>query len=550
MAVFEDKKIGLWSAGILLLLLFALTFPLWHLGDREMLGWEGELAVAVTEMSSSDLVPTTHGYLSDAPPLFLWLAKFFSLFGIPLLYVLRGLSILSYFILTALVFFVCRRNCGVQAAGAAAAVMISTLVVFDKLPFGSPVALTALLLYGGWIAWIELTLRRSNWNLAWIVAGVFGTLIYCNAGFTGLIYFFVPLFLQRRPLTVWPKIGHAGLYYGALMIVGMALALWYSQSNMPSAPDSYLAAGMTTGEYLMKTLLFPFAAFVRLLPWSIFLWAPFCAALIPLQDNPLFGKFHRILFIVLLVLIWFNPASNSRDLFYLMPLIATMIGSFYWIIVRRYGEKISSVACLYAWGLLVVTALVALFLFLPQEMLADLVQKLRLQSSLLLDVKQISHLLWHFLPGVLVSAVAVLIVFFFRRKIPCWLSVCMLFCGTMLLYSTVQAPYLRTQNEKQLFARKLQDIFEAQKLDPEKDLIYTNINGLYAEGFYAGYRFLYTDTENVPDEKQVIYLLTAKIPLDPSRSWNLIAETEYKEQRLFIYEGQLNRSEDDYDNEI
>ena len=89
-----------------------------------------------------------------------------------------------------------------------------------------------------------------------------------------------------------------------------------------------------------------------------------------------------------------------------------------------------------------------------------------------------------------------------------------------------------------------------QKLDHEKELIYTNINGLYAEGFYAGYRFLYTDTENVPEEKTVIYLLTAKTPLDPSRSWNQIAETEYKGQRLFVYKGQLNRSEDDYDNEI
>ena len=548
MAVFEDKKTGIWSAGILLLLLFALTFSLWHLGDREMLGMEGELAVAVTEMSGSELAPTTHGYLSGTPPLFLWLAKCFSLSGIPLLYVLRGLSILSYFILTALVFFVCRRNCGVQAAGAAAAVMISTVVVFDKLPFGSPVALTALLLYGGWIAWIELTLRRSNWNLAWIVAGVFGTLIYCNAGFTGLIYFFVPLFLQRRPLTVWPKIGHAGLYYGALMIVGTALTLWYFQSNIPPAPDSQLAAEMTTGDYLMKVLLFPFFAFIRLLPWSIFLWAPFCAALIPLQDNPLFGKFHRILFIVLLVLLWFAPASSSRDLFYLMPLIATMIGSFYWIIVRRYGEKICSVSCLYAWCLLAATVLAALFLFLPVEILSEILRKVNLGS--LLEVRQSALPLWYSIPELLVPAAVVFAVLLCRRRISCWLVICMLFCGTMLLYSSVRAPYLRTQNEKQFFAGKLQNIFETQNLDPEKDLIYTNINGLYAEGFYTGYRFLYTDTENVPEEKTVIYLLTAKTPLDPSRSWNQIAETEYKGQRLFIYKGQLNRSEDDYDNEI
>ncbi len=549
MAVFDDKKIGLWGAGILLLLLFALTFPLWQLGDREMLGMEGELAVAVMETGSGELAPTTHGYLSDAPPLFLWTAKIFSLSGISLLYVLRGLAILSYFILTVLVFFVCRRNCGVQAAGAAAAVMISTVVVSDKLPVGSPEALTALLLYGGWIVWIELTLRRSNWNLAWVFAGVFGALLYCNAGFTGLIYFFVPLFLQRRPLTVWPKIGYAGMYYGAVMILAAALVFWYFQSNVPPAPGGP-PAGMTPGEYLMKVLAFPFFAFVRLLPWSIFLWAPFCAALIPLQDNPLFGKFHRILFLALLVLIWFNPSSDSRDLFYLMPLIATMIGSFYWIIVRRYGEKICSAACLYAWGLLAAAAVAALFFFLPEDLIFDLLEKINLHESLLQEMKRIPAPFWRSAAGFSVPAVAVLIVLFFRKKIPCWLTICLLFCGSMLLYSSIQAPYLGMQNERQRFAGQLKAVFETQRLDPENEIIYTNINGLYAEGFYAGYRFFYTDAEKVPEEKQVIYLLTAKIPLDPSRSWNLISETEYKEQRLFIYEGQLNRSEDDYDNEI
>ncbi|MBR4885348.1 MAG: hypothetical protein IKZ33_08555 [Lentisphaeria bacterium] len=550
MAVFEDKKIGFWGAAFLLLALFALTFPLWHLVDREMLGMEGELAVAVTELSSSELAPTTHGYLSDTPPLFLLLAKLFSLSGLPLLYILRGLSILSYFILTLLVFFVSRRNCGIQASCAAAAVMLSTVVVFDKLPFGSPVALTALLLYGGWILWIETTLRRSNWNLAWIIAGIFGTLIYCNAGFTGLIYFFVPLFLQRRPLTVWPKIGHPGIYYGIFMICGTAAFLLFLQAGLPKPPVDNAVAGMTFGEYLTRIAVFPFAAFARLLPWSIFLWAPFCAALIPLQDNPLFGKFHRILFLSLFILIWFNPGASSRDLFCLMPLIATMTGSYYWIIVRRYGGRICKFAACYAWGILAAAVLVALFLFLPQELICELLRHARLQDSFLQDVKQLPVQLYAVVPEIAVPAMIALCVLCFRRKLPCWLIICMLFCGSVLLQFPLRAPYHRAERERQNFASRLEHIFKVRKLEPGQDLIYTNINGLYAEGFYAGYKFRYTDTEKIPEEKQVIYLLTAKTPLNPSRSWNLVAEMEYKEQRLFIYEGQLNRSEDDYDNEI
>ena len=126
----------------------------------------------------------------------------------------------------------------------------------------------------------------------------------------------------------------------------------------------------------------------------------------------------------------------------------------------------------------------------------------------------------------------------------------MLFCCSVLLQFPLRAPYHRAARERQNFATHLGHIFQTRDLKPGQDLIYTNINGLYAEGFYAGYDFRYTDTEKIPEDKQVIYLLTAKTPLNPSRSWNLVAEMEYKEQRLFIYEGQLNRSEDDYDNEI
>lgn len=550
MAVFEEKKIGIWGAGIFLLLLFALTFPLWHLVDREMLGMEGELAVAVTEMSGNELAPTTHGYLSDAPPLFLLLAKIFSLAGLPLLYVLRGISVLSYFILTTLVFFVSRRNCGgTQAACAAAAVMMSTVVIFDKLPFGSPMALTALLLYSGWIVWIELTIRRSNWNLAWIFAGLFGTLIYCNAGLTGLIYFFVPLFLQRRPLTVWPKLGHTGMYYGAVLILGTAAFLAFLQNGLPKPPVE-TGSSMVFGEYFTQIIVFPFAAFVRLLPWSIFLWAPFCAALIPLQDNPLFGKFHRILFISLFILIWFNPGSASRDLFCLMPLIATMIGSYYWIIVRRYGERICKFSAFYAWGILAAAVLVALFLFLPPDLISGLLRSVWLQGSFLQDVKQLPVRLYSVLPEIILPAIAALIILCFKRKIPCWLAISMLFCSSILVQFPLRAPYHRAARERQNFATRLEHIFQTRDLKPGQDMIYTNINGLYAEGFYAGYGFRYTDTEKIPEEKQVIYLLTAKTPLNPTRSWNLVAEMEYKDQRLFIYEGQLNRSEDDYDNEI
>ena len=63
----------------------------------------------------------------------------------------------------------------------------------------------------------------------------------------------------------------------------------------------------------------PSSAAFRFFPWSLMLWAPFCPALIAIERNPLLIKYHRILFVVLGLLIWFNPQTKPRDFFYLLP---------------------------------------------------------------------------------------------------------------------------------------------------------------------------------------------------------------------------------------
>ncbi|MBO5958764.1 MAG: hypothetical protein J6Q65_01445 [Lentisphaeria bacterium] len=546
MAVFDDKKIGLGGAVLLLFLLFLLIYPAWHLADREMLGMEGELAVAVSEMQGFDSAPTTHGYLfADAPPLFLLIAKLVSLLGVPAAWILRGLSLLSYFILTGLTFLICRRNCGLQAACAATAVMLSTAIVFDKLPYGSPVALTALLLYGGWIVWIEWTLRRSNWNLAWLFAGLFGALIYWNAGVTGLIYFFVPLFLQRRPLTVWPRLQYAGLYCGGLILAGAVALLWCLQHGVAPEPGGTELIPFSIGGYITNVLVFPFYAFTRLLPWSFFRWAPFCAALIPLQLNPLFGKFHRILFLSLFVLIWFNPATASRDLFYLMPLIATMVGSYYWIIARRYGYRFNRFAAFCGWGFLILALLTGIYLFLPGDILNTVCRYLSIPSGYLAANRQELPLL--IIAGTEAGAAFLfaLLILCFKCRFPCWLTLCFLFTAGALLAYAFQMPYWIAQREKQHFALEIRDTMSRENFDPAAGIIHTNISGLFAESYYTGYRFRYVDMGELPAELPTVYLLTVKAPEDPNRSWSLLWKTEYRGQRIFINKGQLIRSYED-----
>lgn len=548
MAIFEEKKIWSWAALVLLALLFLLTYPPWHLGERELFWNEGGYAVAVTEMDSFPPVVTGHGHLlSDTYPLFLLPAKAAVLCGLPMEFTLRFLSVFTYFLLTVLVFLICRRNVGLQAACAAAAVMFTTIIAREKVPEGYPTALTALLLYGGWMVWIESGLGRGNWNLAWILAGLFGGLIFYNAGVSGLIYFFVPLAMQRRPLTVWPKIKGFGFYAGLTLVLLFVLFWWAPRLGFPPDPKADLISEFSPGGYLRDLLVFPFNTFLRLMPWSLLLWAPFCAALIPLDNNPLFGKFHRILFLTLLLLIWFNPASKSRDLIYLLPLMATMIGTNYWIVVRRYGKRISRICTFCAWAVIPLALAGIIYLTLETKTLESILSLVSIRVSLPLSGKEIPSVLYRGYAEctiALLCGVAALILI--RKKCPLWLTVSLFFCGWFLPYWAVLNPYRAQDRTKSEFAAQVRAVLQdGENLLPGRDMVYSNVYGLFPESYYSGFPFRALEPADLPEDKEVVYMISPDVPANPNRIWIRILDTDYKKNRLFIYKGQRIENEND-----
>ena len=341
MAIFEEKKPCAGRTICFILVVFALSYSFWDLGMRELFRNESEYAVAAQEMNSFPPLITLHGQMQTGIfPLFPALAKGLSACGLPMEFSLRFISVVSLLALVMIVWLACYRTGGIQASAAGAAVMLSTLLAAEKAVEGYPHMLTALILYSGWLLWFELALGRGNWNLAWIAAGLFGGLAYCNAGVTGLIYFAIPLLIQQRPLNVWTKLRYPGvpvcLGILALFILLQWLPQWEAKMAM-AAPVQQ--EGPAFSGYFKQLIGFLPDIFFRFLPWSLMLWAPFCSALIPLDPNPLFGKFHRILFLTLGVMLWLNPETRSRDLLYLTPLLAVLIGEFYWIVVRRYGFR-------------------------------------------------------------------------------------------------------------------------------------------------------------------------------------------------------------------
>ncbi len=542
MAIFEEKQPRLWICILLLLAAFACSYPLWHVQDRELFWAEGTYAAAVTELTSFPPVMQAHGvYQPRIYPLFPLFTKALVDCGLSAEAALRSVSVFSLLALTALVFLACYRTSGLQAAAAGAAVMMTTFLTGEKAMEGYPHMLTVLILFGGWLTWFELAMGRGKWNQAWISAGLFSGLAFYCAGFTGLVYFLVPLLTQHRPLNVWTKLRYPGLLIGMLFTSLLIFFWWIPQWSLPASDVSY--AWNFTG-YLKHILMFPLDAAFRFLPWTLLFWAPFCAALIPLDQNPLFSKFHRILFCTLAVMVWLNPASRGRDILYLAPLAAVMTGSYYWIVVRRYGHCFLKLFRCIGWILLLLAPAALGYLFCPEEILTRFftfeyeLSYRQQMPDLLITVIEITA-------AALLSVIALRGC---RKKYPVWIVYLLLFSSMMLFFWGIVGSYRACDRSRHEVAEQFR-----KALPPKAAVLYkdASISGLYPECCYMKVRVLTADTtKDFASGEETVYVISAGVPAAQGRNWTRLHDSVYKDTRLYLYEGVLRKDEEEYDIEF
>ncbi len=601
----REKEIKPCFALILLLAVFAFSYPLWHLNDRELRFSEGVFATAVTETQGFPLAFTVHGCpYPQASPLYLLLSKVIYTCGNQLLapygfnlsmeFSLRFVSILCYFLLTLCVFFVCRRDFAKQTEQneeqrfprkvgpyAALAVMVSSMFVFEKLPEGYPESLTALLIFVGWCIWRSIEHLPEKWYISWSVIALFSTLIFYNAGFAGLVYFLVPLLFSGRHLRLIRN-----LNWKKTALIAVPVILVFSLRNLPYSNTENLlfsdsVSDFTFSEYFKSLLKFPFNLLLRFFPWSLFLWAPFCIALIPLEKGHIsrLGQFHRSIFGVLLALIWLNPDNDVRHLFYLIPVVAVLIGMYYQTVVRRYEQLIRKVLIITGVVLGISAILTILYVTLPPKLylisipdFAHGVLKYVLSQSAAeqLQAKLHSYFDLNLLLSmradcsyVVETSLSVLLIFFafllIRKRQPILLSIALLFaafCTVMWVIHSPQYRYNAEERHSTKFGSKLREVLEKNKLK-HKDVVYTNeADSLFAEGFYSGYPMRYIDfdaADNKKDDygKDDLFLVSRINPSGLHRVWTRVAAIPYRlhnpdnSEWLVIYRGQYQYDEDE-----
>ena len=182
MARYREKILPLTPTLIWLAFAFLVAFAPWNAGEKELSWREGYL---VAQSQGIDLLPLpvvmAHGEaVPNAYPLLPMLAKLLQSFGCPDFVSTRLLSMLAVLGLTVLVFVVAARTREKTSAGAcAAAVMISSLLMFDKAPNGYVYTLMTLLVFSGQLIWYYYAALRGDWSKAWLAG-----LITCAVGFT------------------------------------------------------------------------------------------------------------------------------------------------------------------------------------------------------------------------------------------------------------------------------------------------------------------------------------------------------------------------------
>ena len=555
MAIFEEKQPAVRWTVLLIAAAFLVSFPLMQIGMNELYSTEGEYAAAALEFTGGNTLVTVHGTLPDSVfPLYPVLVRLLLNCGLPLEFSLRFMSLLPLALLALLMGLICGRSADRQAGAAAAVVVLTTVLSGSKAPEGYPQLLSVLIVYGGWMLWFYLGFIRSNWNAAWLAVGLFGGLAFYSNGLTAVVYFLVPLAFQQRPFRVWSKLQKPGLF-AAILLGAVFFFAWLTpiQNFLAANPEvPHETTNFRLLTYFKDIAVRPFDAFFRFFPWSLMLWAPFCPALIAIERNPLLIKYHRILFVVLGLLIWFNPQTKPRDYFYLLPVASALVAFNYWILVRRYAGKFFGIFTILAVLALAAGAASVAYLVLPQDVFSKFAVGIELPAekpvfSLLMKAEIV-------LSFVMVFSALLLI----RLRRPVWLTYLLVFTSFMLLFWAVVNP-VRTMNEnKRALADGILTALAEKETVPDAGpgpaALYKDpaIMGLYSEGCYIGIPIRTLAHDKIPAGVDPAYVLTADVPSHQARTWTRLYDSEYRGKHLYIYKGVLKKElsdDDEYDYE-
>ena len=548
MGVYRETNIPRWLGILTLAAAFLILFEPWFLGIRELFRLEGFYAVQAAEFSPSSSIVTAHGVaIRNAYPLYPALTALLNRgFGLEMELALRLLSVVMVAASAAVVFIAAASERSSRAGFAAAAMFLGSNLILEKGIDGDPATMSMFLLLAAQLVFFQFGVRRTNWSIGWICALGLLALGFLAGGFWVILLFVFPMFFFRRPLSVKSKFRKAGFPIGVAILAGTVLLwglpYWVMSHTVPL--ESLWWAENSFLEYLLKLLCFPVEFAVRLLPWTLIAWVPFCVALQALDETPIFSRYLRTLTIATFGLLWLLPDNDPRDFLFLLGPLSILVGINYELAMRRYGHTFRKWLILCEYFAVGAAVAIAVGCFAPEEFLSSFMS--------LTHTSDFSDSFHYRVIAVGASALLLLLAAYLhwgRRTRPVWL---MLLCTSVavgIFFWVVLQPYRAQDREKREFGRT---IAEAMKAESSGLLYKSNILDLYGELFYSGKEVRkLQEPFRLPAGERVVYLLGTEFPQRPDRIWtNLLPPGyTYKKHRLGLWKGELRPQEEEEEEE-
>ncbi len=540
MGPYREVKRAPFGALFLLLAIAAMIHLPWVFSGRELFRQEGLYAVEATEYDLAKGVVTAHGIaLTNGFPLYPVVVHYAAKWvPLPLETTMRLISIAMLFSTAAVVFFGAKSGRNAHAGCVAAAMYLTCLITMEKAWEGNPATLNAFFLLLSQLLFFHYGIRRSNWNMAWISAGILMGLGFLSGGFRLLLFFILPMFFFRRPLSMKDKYHHPGFVFGILLLcVGIAawavpLAIAYHQ-----IPLDYQ---FWSSKYWHDIVKFPLMFPLRLLPWTLIAWLPFCPALRETDTTPISNRYLRTLVLPAFAIIWLVPNSDAREVLYLLGPLAILCGNAYELGMRRYGLKVKKLLVLCEF-----TAIVMIFLLTVMFFAQG-----RLPSVFRFDIGRLSE--FRNLPDIFsirilcytLAALFWLWIFIERRRDSVARTLLLTAAAIGVWYSIPHQRYYELEAEKRAFGEMIATALENS---PKGTLYKANIADLYGPLYYTHAPVVkLSDPENLPDDEKVVYLLGETFPLQKNRSWRNLLPLDYKyqEHSLGLWMGTRNEKDE------
>ncbi len=522
----ESNRAVFWRILLLVGIAAAIHLP-WVLADRELFRQEGLYAVEASEFRWSEGVVTAHRVaLKNGFPLYPVVVKYVAkATHLPIETAMRSIAIAMLFVTAMVVFFGAKSGRDARAGIVAAAIYLTSLITLEKAWEGNPVTMSAFFLLLAQLLFFHYGIRRADWNRAWIAAGIFMGFGFWCGGFRLLLFFIFPMFFFRRPLSMKSKFHHPGFVIG-IVFLALAIAVWaiplavaYRQIPL----DYQFWSRGTASEFWRNFIVFPFKLLVQLMPWTLIAWLPFCPALRDTDTTPIYDRYLRTLVLPCYAILWLVPEFDSREILYMLGPLAILCGNAYALGMRRYGLKLRKYLVVCEYIAFVIIALITMMLFAPEWLLGhfgEIGRTLRFREAPeFFRIRIICYTL----------VIALLIWLHIERKYNSIARTLLLTAAVIgVYYSGIHIRYLQQGDEKRVFGKTIAAAMQGQ---PKGKLYKAQIADLYGPLYYANVSVVKLPSlENLPEDEDVVYVLSENFSLQGDRSWTNLLPPQYTYQ--------------------